>query len=245
MTKNIKHIETTHPGIYCIRNLKNGNLYIGSSENIYYRLKRHECDLKKNRHGNQHLQNSFNKYGIENFIGFILERCEINKLEQREQYWMDFYNPIYNKRPANRNLPMEKSARLKISETLKRKHIEKNIEVTNNKPVYVFDLFGNYVDYFESMRKCYISLNVSEKEVVMGRRGCVKTPYNYIFSPSMEIENRFKYYIKDIKEDKLYKICNLVKQCKILGLNVKSLEAAIYKNKPYLNRWIKIEKNVI
>lgn len=54
-------------GIYCIENTVTGKKYIGSSKNIFKRLKDHMYKLKKNVHPNKHLQSSFNKYNIENF----------------------------------------------------------------------------------------------------------------------------------------------------------------------------------
>jgi group I intron endonuclease len=60
--------------IYKITNKLNMMFYIGRSVNVEKRLKQHRWDLKANRHHNPKLQNSFNKYGEENFefsIAFI------------------------------------------------------------------------------------------------------------------------------------------------------------------------------
>lgn len=53
--------------IYKISNLKNGKFYIGSSSRIDDRIKHHLWELNNNRHVNNHLQNSWNKYGENNF----------------------------------------------------------------------------------------------------------------------------------------------------------------------------------
>jgi len=52
-------------GIYKIT--CNDKLYIGSSNNIRKRWRRHINDLNGNKHINIHLQRAFDKYGINNF----------------------------------------------------------------------------------------------------------------------------------------------------------------------------------
>lgn len=79
-------------GIYCIKNTINNLLYIGSSKNIKSRFYDHKSCLKANRHPNHYLQNSYNKYGKENFEFVILELVEDEKnLIQKEQYYINFY----------------------------------------------------------------------------------------------------------------------------------------------------------
>lgn len=55
-------------GVYAIINLVNGKFYIGSSIGMNTRWWNHLIDLRNGTHENAHLQNSFNKYGEENFI---------------------------------------------------------------------------------------------------------------------------------------------------------------------------------
>lgn len=38
---------------------------------------------------------AFNQYGINNFTFEVIEECEVNKLNEREQYWIDYYD-CYN-----------------------------------------------------------------------------------------------------------------------------------------------------
>ena len=49
-------------GIYAIHNIKTDKYYIGQSKDIEHRWKQHKSRLKNNKHENEHLQNSYNKY---------------------------------------------------------------------------------------------------------------------------------------------------------------------------------------
>ena len=85
-------------GVYQIRNLVNGKIYIGSSKTLAGRLKRHLNNLCKNKHDNCHLQMAFNKYGKNNFIFEIIEFCDISEQYEVEQYWINnfFGDNCYN-----------------------------------------------------------------------------------------------------------------------------------------------------
>lgn len=60
-------------GIYIIKCNVDNKVYIGQSINLEKRINEHKSLLKRNKHSNCHLQNSFNKYGEENFIFEFLE----------------------------------------------------------------------------------------------------------------------------------------------------------------------------
>lgn len=83
-------------GIYQIKNIITGDFYIGSSNNINRRFYLHKYSLKKQNHHSIVLQRAFNKYGEENFEFIVLEECEKEYLINKEQYYLDNYNPIYN-----------------------------------------------------------------------------------------------------------------------------------------------------
>ena len=76
-------------GIYRIINLVNNKFYIGSSNNIERRWSKHKRMLNCNKHHSRHLQNSWNKYGQENFIFEIIEECLKEILLEREQWYLD------------------------------------------------------------------------------------------------------------------------------------------------------------
>lgn len=70
--KNIKN-NTTNAGIYKITCTANNRFYIGSSLHIETRVRSHFNHLRKNKHLNKNLQNSYNKH---NEISFIVECIE-------------------------------------------------------------------------------------------------------------------------------------------------------------------------
>ena len=77
-------------GIYKITNLTNGHSYIGQSICIEQRWKNHAYYGKD--HENYPLYRAFKKYGIENFSFEIIEECDPNLLDEKEIYWIKFYN---------------------------------------------------------------------------------------------------------------------------------------------------------
>ena len=79
-------------GIYIIKNTINGKIYVGQSVNIHRRWNDHKKRYKyNNAEQNSLLHKAFRKYGIENFVFEILEKCSKDELNSREQYWIVHY----------------------------------------------------------------------------------------------------------------------------------------------------------
>lgn len=86
-------------GIYVITNTQNRKRYIGSSNSISARWRRHRSDLRLKHHVNKHLQASWNKYGEKAFVFEVLEYVENREdLLAKEQVFLDWLpvtNPLY------------------------------------------------------------------------------------------------------------------------------------------------------
>lgn len=85
-------------GIYKIENLINHKKYIGQSVNIKRRWKDEKISAfnENDRGYNYPLSRAFRKYGIENFSFEILEECNIEELNNKEQYWIEYYDSFFN-----------------------------------------------------------------------------------------------------------------------------------------------------
>ena len=148
-------------GIYCIENLVNHKRYIGQSIDIKCRWRNHRYELNANKHGNNHLQSAWDKYGKEKFKFSIIERCDVSCLDEIEMYYIVLYHANddefgYNETSGGQtNKRLSNAAREKISkarkgmpisEECKRKLSEANsgrftgIEHHNHKPVYCYEL---------------------------------------------------------------------------------------------------------
>lgn len=91
-------------GIYCIKNIINDKVYIGSAVNIGARVRHHKWALRSNNHSNIKLQRFVSKYGIDVIYIEILEKCLRNELLLKEQFYLDELNPWYNiRRDATTN----------------------------------------------------------------------------------------------------------------------------------------------
>ncbi len=83
-------------GIYRIRNIKNGKIYIGQSVNISHRWACHLYDLRHNRHGNPYLQRAYNK-DPDSFVFEIICQCEEKDLNEIEAALIKKYNTTNDK----------------------------------------------------------------------------------------------------------------------------------------------------
>lgn len=83
-------------GIYRIENLINHKSYIGQSVDIYSRWYDHKWELKNNHHNNLHLLRAWDKYGQDSFSFIILEECNEDELNDKEIYWINYYDAYHN-----------------------------------------------------------------------------------------------------------------------------------------------------
>lgn len=85
-------MSTTPPqasGVYQIRCITTGKVYVGSAVNVYQRWSHHQRVLNRGRHKNKHLQAAWSKHGEDSFVFEVLEISDRSTLLVREQVWMD------------------------------------------------------------------------------------------------------------------------------------------------------------
>lgn len=92
------------PGVYAIRCLVSGRVYIGSSQDIALRFKDHRTLLRTGKHHCIGLQRAWNKYGEIAFVVDVLELADQSILLEREQAWFDVYAVQTSKRTYNASI---------------------------------------------------------------------------------------------------------------------------------------------
>lgn len=98
MRGTTKNAINTKPGVYRLQNLKTGKFYIGSSLNLLRRYWQHRQSMLNGSHKNPNIKEDSKIYGRDVFCFGVVEYCDKNKLDEREQYFIDTWKPEYNRR---------------------------------------------------------------------------------------------------------------------------------------------------
>ena len=163
-------------GIYIIKNIDNGKVYIGQSVDVEYRICNHFSCLKHNRHDNEHMQRAYNR-NPDCFVWELLEKCNEDELDEKEINYIKIYdstNPCkgYNRsfggqsyhratEETKKKMSLSKIGkkfteehRRKIGEANRRRKLSKEtkakISEKRSKPVLQFTLEGKFVARFEN-----------------------------------------------------------------------------------------------
>lgn len=116
-------------GVYEIKNIKDGNIYIGSSNDVNERMCKHLNMLKNKKHHSAHLQRAWNKYGESNFVMRPLLYCDRELTLVYEQACLDKLKPAYNvarcAEASARGMKRSDETRKKISFTQKGRTVSK------------------------------------------------------------------------------------------------------------------------
>lgn len=94
--------------IYRITNIINDKMYIGQTIQKNPKMRWYDhCSRARNGQTN-HLYNSMRLYGAENFVWEIIDSANtLDDLNQKEQYWLNYYRAqgitVYNNREAGGN----------------------------------------------------------------------------------------------------------------------------------------------
>jgi len=121
-------------GVYKITS-PTGRIYIGKSVDIYARWVDYRKPYYITNTKQPVITRSIKKYGVENHVFEIIEICEEDKLNEREVYWIAFYNSYRSKMGMNCSVGGEgikgakwtAAMKKRLSELLKGKFVgEKN-----------------------------------------------------------------------------------------------------------------------
>ena len=83
--------------IYKVTNSINGKIYIGqTSKSVVSRWEQHLRDCYRAAFERRPLYQAINKYGRNAFTIETIEECEMDIINEREQYWIEFYDSMNN-----------------------------------------------------------------------------------------------------------------------------------------------------
>lgn len=95
--------ETPTPmGVYQIKNLRNGKIFIGSNTNVPGKINSNRFQLSHGSHPNKKLLHDWQEYGADNFTFEVLELIDPDKVSQDEwknavasleEKWLDRLRP--------------------------------------------------------------------------------------------------------------------------------------------------------
>ena len=246
-------------GIYMILNTYNNKCYIGSTKNFSKRKYEHFNTLSKNKHHSSHLQKAYNKYGREKFVFVVLEECEVDKLIEREIFWIKLKNSInsdygYNmatpqsneglkyreesilKRRINAYKQFYKDNRITLEEFLAGKRARDLYIKTGNpnkEKIFVFNKTTGEKEYeFESISKTASYFKTSQKRISEVCNGRKKSWVGYIFVKEKDYNSKLEYkitYKKDIPKE--YIIRQPFKGNPLKCINVQTNEEIVFNNK--------------
>lgn len=120
-------------GIYKVTNQLNNKVYIGQSEDIYKRWEAHKVRAYNEKYQYKFYE-AVRKYGLENFVFTIIELCDFERLDEREQYWIKYYDSYNNGYNSTEG-----------GDTLWKEAIQKTQKI-----VLQYDLDGNFIKQFPS-----------------------------------------------------------------------------------------------
>jgi len=248
-------IERHKAGVYKIVNKVNGNMYVGSSVNVYNRRYTHATKLNRKTHSNKHLQSAYHKYGKDNFVFEVLEYTD--DITSVEQHYIDTLHPHYNKRLVAQNnigLKVSTQTRNKISATLKLKYKE-GMETYRQqhawRTVEQYDLQGNLVNRFKNAAEADKFLQVTPGDICKAVKASSKYRHGFqwkyadsskLISKSCNLGTRGRAVIvKDLRTGSIQRFATLASCAKFFDTHRGSLQKVVKKSNPIYKTYYYIQ----
>lgn len=230
------------PCIYSICNTLNNRVYVGSTINLYRRFFEHKIKLETNNHISSYLQNDYNKCNC-TFIFQIVEYVDDpSDLLFHEQKWLDILydnqNLCYNILPtAGNHLGAKRTKETKIKISLSNKgkkksqiHCEKIKKrmMKKAKPVFQFDLQGNLIKEYESIREACRITGIKKVSIMRSLKYKILTGKKYIWCHKED--KNISYEKKDLKQisknllDEYFKLKNENSKIKLDNLKKRHIK---------------------
>lgn len=207
MKLNERHLCKNKSGIYKITNCITGLSYIGQAVNIATRIYQHlhSSISEKASDFEYPLHKAIRKYGIDNFVVDIVEECPSELLNEREMYWIAFYDTFKN--GYNQTAGGSQSIR--------------HIKLTKEAVKSIYDRLLNTQESFTNIAKDFgISIYMVNR---INRGACWNNPeLNYplrVDNHAIQIKNRLNTGLGVYQLDK--------KTDEVLNIYVSSVQAAL------------------
>lgn len=173
--------------IYKITNIQNNKVYIGQTiRPIEQRFQRHINDALNNII-DTHFARAIRKYGKENFTIEQIDTAQSqNELNQKEQYWIRYYNSVndgYNETDAiykcGGNTYQSKTE--KEMEVIKEKIRQTKIGAKNPmaRKIKRINVLTGEIDYFDTIISCAKACGIQhgKTSITVRLNGQMKSPY--------------------------------------------------------------------
>lgn len=210
-------------GIYKIENKINNKIYIGQSKNIRSRIYNHKKRLALGNHYNLHLQESYNKHGLNCFNFETIEYCAEDSLNEREIFWikkLDTFNNGYNLTEGgnSRNYACSDYC----FENIKTKEIVKGRNILDF--CLKYNLPAHSASHFSEM-----ALGVSKRNTCFGWRKA---------GTSHQINRMKEFRFQHISSGTIYEGSNISEFCRIYKLNRSNIIAMMKGRQKTAYGWI-------
>lgn len=190
-----------------IRKDINKIVYIGQTIRTYkVRWQQHKQTAKNVDSSRYALYAAIQKFGIDNFEPILIEQCDNALLNEREKYWIKFYNTIVDKGGYN------------LTEGGDSNSIRQRIKV------YRYSLDGQYIDSFNSVADAGYLLNISAANIGTALHNKKHYAGGFLWS-SIKVDCMPKYISRNRP------IIQLTKDGKYIQTFSSARQAALYLNK--------------